>query len=51
MHLAIGSGFTCVCVKTDSGMETFAMLQDVQSQEHLWALPLLLDAVQCTLQV
>lgn len=42
---------TSVGVKADSGMEAFAMLEDVQCEQNLWALSLFLDPVQGPLQV
>lgn len=36
---------TCVSVKTDGGMKTLAVFQDVQSKENFWALSFLLYAV------
>ena len=42
---------TGVSVEADGGVEAFAVLQDVQGEQHLGALPLLLDPVQGPLQV
>lgn len=42
---------TRVGVEADCGVETLAVLQDVQGEENFWALSLLLYAVQRTLQV
>lgn len=42
---------TSVSVEADGGVEAFAMLQDVQSEQDLGALALLLDAVESTLEV
>lgn len=42
---------TSVCVKTDSGMKTLAMFEDVQREQNLWALPLLLDPVEGSFQI
>lgn len=42
---------TCVCVKAHSGVETFAMFQDVQCEQNLGALSLLLDPVEGSFQV
>ena len=42
---------TSVSVEADGGVEAFAVLQDVQSEQDLWTLALLLDAIQGALQV
>lgn len=45
------SVYTCISVKTDSGMESFAMFKNLQRENNLWAFSLLLDSQQCSLQI
>lgn len=42
---------TSVSIKTDSSMETLAMLENVKREQNLRALPLLLDPVEGPLQI
>lgn len=42
---------TSICVKADSSMETFAVLEDVQCEQNLRALSLLLNSVEGSLQI
>ena len=42
---------TCICVKADSCMEALAVFEDIEGECDLNALPLLLDAEECTLQI
>ena len=45
------AGFTCVRVKADSGVESLASLEHIQSKVDLWTVPLALNTVQGILQV
>lgn len=43
--------FTCVSIKADSSMKTFAMFQNVQSQQNFWTFTFFLNAVQSPFQI